>query len=399
MSELTITRPALHTAQQVIARHAARFRVLACGRRWGKTTLAVHEAIIVAASANRVAYCTPTYKMLREVWKLLLETLHPIVTASNRADGRLELLTGGVVEFWSLDNANALRGRSYDLAIIDEAAAVPYLDSIWQNVLRPTLTDRQGRALFCSTPRGRNFFWELYQRGQDGNPDWASWQQPTRTNPHLPLADLEQAQRELSERVWLQEYEAAFLEDGAGVFRRVRENATAAPQPPRAGHDYIIGVDWGKHADFTVMVVLDTNGTMVALERLTRIDYALQVATLHGLARRYRPLAIVAERNSIGDPLLEQLQRDGLPMQGFTTTNASKAQAIEALALALEQGTLTILDHPVLIAELLAFEAERLPSGMTRYAAPQGMHDDCVMALALAWYGCAKRVGRLLSYV
>ena len=102
---------------------------------------------------------------------------------------------------------------------------------------------------------------------------------------------------------------------------------------------------------------------------------------------RFNPVAIVAERNSMGEPLIEQLQRDGLPVQPFVTTNASKAVAIDGLALAFERGDISILNDPVLIGELQAYERDRLPSGMFRFSAPAGLHDDTVMALALAWYG------------
>jgi hypothetical protein len=87
----------------------------------------------------------------------------------------------------------------------------------------------------------------------------------------------------------------------------------------------------------------------------------------------------------MGEPLIEQLQRQGLPVQPFITTNATKAAAIDALSLAFERGELTILSDPVLVGELQAYEAQRLPSGMLRYTAPEGMHDDTVISLALAW--------------
>ena len=87
----------------------------------------------------------------------------------------------------------------------------------------------------------------------------------------------------------------------------------------------------------------------------------------------------------MGEPLIEQLQQDGLPVTPFVTTNATKAAAIEALSLAFERGEIEILNDPALIGELQAYEAKRLPSGLLRYGAPEGMHDDCVMALALAW--------------
>jgi hypothetical protein len=181
-----------------------------------------------------------------------------------------------------------------------------------------------------------------------------------------------------------------FLDDAGGVFRRVTNAATATETPAEKGHEYAIGVDWGKSGDFTVLSVLDiADKRMVALDRFNRIDYVVQRGRLAAMHERYNATVIIAESNSMGEPIIEQLQRDGLPVRGFTTTNATKAQAIEALGLAFERGDIRILPDPVLIGELQAYEMERLPSGMTRYSAPDGMHDDCVMSLALAWQALA----------
>jgi hypothetical protein len=128
---------------------------------------------------------------------------------------------------------------------------------------------------------------------------------------------------------------------------------------------------------------------MVAMDRFNQIDYSVQRGRLQALAERYHVESIIAESNSMGEPIIEQLQRDGLPVRGFQTTNATKAAAIEALALAFERGELAILNDPVLVGELQAYEMDRLPSGMVRYSAPEGMHDDTVMALALMWQGMA----------
>ena len=151
-----------------------------------------------------------------------------------------------------------------------------------------------------------------------------------------------------------------------------------------------MGVDWGKHNDFTVLTILDTTGEIprqAYTDRFNQIDYTLQVGRLKAVFDRFKPFSIIAERNSMGEPLIEQMARDGLPVQAFTTTNATKGQAIEALALAFERQEIEILNEPVMIGELQAYEMERLPSGMLRYNAPSGMHDDTVMSLALAHSG------------
>ncbi|MCB0246697.1 MAG: hypothetical protein KDI12_25020, partial [Anaerolineae bacterium] len=150
-------------------------------------------------------------------------------------------------------------------------------------------------------------------------------------------------------------------------------------------------VDWGKHNDFTVLAVVDMQtNELCYLDRFNQIDYAVQTSRLKALASRFQPVTIIAESNAMGEPIIEQLQRDGLPVQAFKTTNATKTAVIDALAMAFEQGAIRILNDPVLVGELQAYEMERLPSGMLRYSAPEGMHDDTVIALALAWSGVSN---------
>jgi hypothetical protein len=287
--------------------------------------------------------------------------------------------------------------------VVDEAAMVRELLEIWQLPLRPTLTDLSGGAWFMSTPRGLNDFWSLYQQGQDPlQREWASWQMPTSVNPYIRATELEAARLELPERAWSQEYEAAFLQiEGGGVFRGVSAVARLAPQVPIRGHQYVIGVDWGRTNDFTAISIIDaTLGEQVALDRFSEIDYELQTERLHGWAEAYKPVLVVAEANAMGRPLVERLQtgyarllgkpRPALPVWAFETTNASKAALVQSLGLAIEQGNLTLLDDDVQQSELLGFEASVLPSGMLRYGAPSGMHDDTVIALGLAWLGAQR---------
>jgi hypothetical protein len=184
------------------------------------------------------------------------------------------------------------------------------------------------------------------------------------------------------------------VEDGGGVFRRVRERATAQRQAAAvSGHQYSFGVDWGRSNDFTVIAVWDiTLRALVAFDRFNMIDYALQLGRLRAMYDTFRPSTIIAEYNSMGGPLVEALQGMNLPVQAFTTTNASKAMIIDALALGLEKGDVTLVNDPVLLAEMQAYESERLPGGLLRYGAPEGMHDDMVMAAALGWQAAATHI-------
>lgn len=393
---LTFSRP--HAGQQQIRSGAKRFNVVNCGRRFGKTKYGLELLIRPALAGYPTAWFAPTYKTLSEPWREAKKLLKPIASHVNASEHRIELITGGVIEFWSLTDSDNIRGRKYKRGLVDEAAMVRTLKESWEQVIRPMLADYAGDAYFFSTPKGRNYFYELFQRGQDPTRlDWASFQLPTSTNPFIPAAEIEAARLELPELVFLQEFLAQFVDDGAGLFRRVLAAATAEQQAdgkgrPKAveGHSYVFGVDWGKSGDYTVIAVVDvTLRQLVWLDRFNQIDYEVQKGRLRGLVDAFRPTAIVAEENSIGGPLIENLRQSGLPIQPFATTNASKKEIIDDLALKLETGALPILNDPVLIGELLSFEQTRLPSGLYRYAAAGNGHDDTVIALALANYAAS----------
>jgi Terminase large subunit, T4likevirus-type, N-terminal/Terminase RNaseH-like domain len=387
-NKIELNLPAPHPAQAKLIHAARRFNVLCCGRRWGKTVLGMDRLIHPALEGKPVAWFSPTNKLMSDAWRAVRTTLAPVTVDKSEQEKRLELIGGGVIDFWSLDSPDSGRGRKYAVVVVDEAAMISELSEAWQQSIRPTLTDLQGSAWFLSTPKGMNYFKALFDRGQDPErEDWVSWQMPTSANPYIQPGEIELARLDLTEAAFNQEYSALFVNWEGSVFRRVDEAATATEMnKPEPGHDYVIGCDWGRSKDYTVFIVLDTTAhAIVKMDRSNRTDYVVQVDRLKVLSDYWQPSQIIAEQNGIGQPVIEQLTREGLQIQPFTTTNASKAQAIEALALAFERADIRILNDPNLVSELVAYQAERLPSGLIRYGAPGGGHDDMVTSLALAW--------------
>ena len=374
----------------MVERDARRFNVVDCGRRWGKTKYGVRKACETMLQGGRVGWFAPTYKVLNDAWSEIKERLNSVTVRKDETDYVLEIMTGGSFEAWSLDKTeDAGRSRHYHRAIIDEAAMVPNLAAVWQKGIRPTLADWRGDAFFFSTPRGRNFFWDVWQRGQDPlHSDWASWQFPTASNPYIHPDEIEAARQELPERAFAQEWLAEFLADPGGVFRGVRACATTERCAPYQGL-FVAGLDWAQAHDFTVMVVMDAaTRRVVDMDRFNRIDWHVQRGRVKALSDRWGLSLIVAESNSIGSPNVEALQREGLPVMAFETTATSKPPLIESLALAFERQEIAILNDPVMVGELEAYEREVSPAtGRSRYSAPEGMHDDTVIALALAWHG------------
>jgi len=287
---------------------------------------------------------------------------------------------------YSADNIDAIRSENFNLIVGDEAARID--GDGWNDAVRPTLADCDGDEILISTPKGLNWFYNEWQRGKDQVNDYMSWTAPTNANPMPTIQKaFGLASTRLPERTFAQEWEAKFI-DGGGVFRRVRDASTLKEQAPEQGRQYVIGVDWGRSNDATVLCVMDAESKrQVYLDRMLDTDYASQRNRLIALANRYNDASIIAETNSMGQANIEALQNAGVYVTGFTTTNATKANAIQLLELAFERGDIALLDDENQINELMAYQSEKLPSGLIRYGSPDGLHDDCVMALAIAWQG------------
>lgn len=394
---LRVQLPKPHPAQERVIAEAKRFNVVDCGRRWGKTQLGIDRVLKVALQSKPTAWYSPKYKDGSMVWREMKSRCAPIITKQNEQERRMELLGGGSIDMWSLDSPDAGRGRAYAAAVIDEAALVPNLEQAWQQSIRPQLSDYRGGAWFLSTPKGiTNFFHSLYQKGLDPDlSEWAAWQMPTSTNPYIHAEEIEAAKEDLSDLAFAQEYLAQFVSWEGTVFRRILD---AVLTEEAKGKPAVIGVDWGRSNDYTAFVVISDAGEVLEMDRFRGLEYSLQRGRLAVLWERHGKPAILAEQNSIGGPVIEQLQKDGLNVKPFLTTNTSKTEAVEALALAFERGEIRIPNDPVLIGELQAFEGKPLPSGLMRYAAAKDGHDDTVMALAIGWQGIVMGRKRLKTF-
>jgi hypothetical protein len=326
--------------------------------------------------------------MLTEIWREANRILAPITVRRSAQDHRLEFVTGGVLEFWSLDNPDVARGRKYRRVVVDEAAMIPTLMDTWNYVLRPTLTDYGGDAYFLSTPKGRNGFWQMWQWGVDPlQSEWSAWQMSSYVNDKIDSGEFDAMKEALPEMAYRQEILAEFLEGQGAVFRNIKACMNAPTTTPEAhtGHTLIAGIDWGKQNDFTcISIGCRDCKCEVAKDRFNQIDYVFQRDRLKAIHEKWRPAAILCELNSIGQPNFEMLQRDGLPVHGFTTTASTKPPLIENMALAFERAEWQFQQDSVWTMELEAFERTvSSTTGRSSYSAPDGAHDDTVIARAL----------------
>ena len=326
-------------------------------------------------AAQPCGYFTPTYRLLEGTFKECLQTLAPIVKRSHE-NQFIEFVTGGIIEFWTLENPMAGRSRKYKRAIVDEAAFARNLWQLWTEGIRATLTDLKGDGWMMSTPKGKNDFYKFFMRGQSGEDGWMSWQMPTSTNPHIDISEILAAQKDLPELAFSQEYLAQFNDNAANPFGQefIRLcTGELSNEPP-----VVYGIDLAKSVDWTVIIGLDRFARVCYVERFQRPWNETKE-----IIRRLPYGAIKIDSTGVGDPITEDIQRDRSDVHAFKYTSHSKQQLMEGLAAAIHQRRL-VFPEGVITAELSNFEYLMTPTGV-RYTAPPGLHDDAVNALALAW--------------
>ena len=206
--------------QQEVKNDNARFKVLICGRRWGKTVFSISQLLEHASKPNqKVWYVAPTYRQAEQiVWTQLKDILRLKHWAKKLNETRLSanLINGSIIALKGADNYDGLRGVGLNFLCIDEFADVN--DKAWYEVLRPTLSDTQGKALFCGTPKGFNWAYELYKKGQVKDEGWSSWQYTTLDGGFVSVDEIESARADLDERTFKQEYEASFVTYSGSVY-------------------------------------------------------------------------------------------------------------------------------------------------------------------------------------
>ena len=331
-----------------------------------------------------VAWFAPIYDDLMENWRDVVHTLQPVIKHKDGSEHRIELITGGTIDMWSLHDRDSGRGRKYKRIVINEASKVKDLQYSWEYVLRATLADYSGDAFIGGTPKGFNYFATLCQQHETRD-DWRHFHYTTYDNPHIARAEIDELRATLPDRVFRQEILAEFIEDGA-YFQGVEQCAVIdAPDSPadHAGHAIMGAADWAKSNDYTVLTLACREcNRVVDWARFNQIDYRLQRGRLMDLHQKWNVLAWLVESNSIGEPNLEELQYSGLPIEGFATTATTKPALIEGLNSAFTQHGFQVPRE--FANELRAYEIIS-NSGRTKFGAPTGMHDDTVISCALAW--------------
>ena len=391
-----------HAGQAQIHACDARFRVVVCGRRWGKTFSGVNELVKYGWEHPDLPgwWVAPTYSQARKAFRTTLKYFESAIASKLASSSNMEIVlkSGGHLFFLSAERYDNLRGEGVGFMVLDEFAQMPR--AAWETVLRPTLSDTQGRCLFIGTPRGKNWAYGLFRRGEDTtdplNKHWAAFSFPTSSSPYIPDEEIEEARNVLPLDVFNQEYMAEFLDEAAGVFHGINlcvhgELYRHPAHTLHPDHRYVVGWDIAKHTDFSVISVLDTSTYrdgqatphLCHWERFNTLNYVIQMDQLETVARNFNAPVLI-DSTGIGDPIFDALAMRGLPVYGYHLSGTRKTALIQNLAVAIQSKSISYPPLKQLLQELSSYQYAISPSGQIQYGAPEGEHDDTVISLALA---------------
>ena len=235
----------LSAPQQTISNHSARFKVCAAGRRFGKSFLSINELAKFARKPNqRCLYVAPTYRQAKTViWEELKSQLYSVkwIKKVNESDLTITLVNGSTIAIRSADNKDALRGTKYNFIVLDECAFMG--EDVWYSVLRPTLSDTGGSALFITSPDGRNWIYDLWVNA-NAQEDWAAFSYSTIDGGNVPQEEIDAARRDLDPKRFEQEYEAKFIDTSSVIFYGFTEDNVVVKPVPEMRAPLHIGMDF-----------------------------------------------------------------------------------------------------------------------------------------------------------
>ena len=381
--------PPLHEAQQNVADSNARWKILCAGRRFGKSRLGVQLCLRTALAGKRAWWVAPTYSIARVGWRDIQESARSFPEALEPEISLVNMevkfpQTGGSIAVRSADTPHRLRGEGLDFLVMDEAAFVK--PDVWQQVLRPTLTERKGGALFISTPIGmNNWFYELWEMAE-GRDDWERFQYPSWSNPLVDKEEVEQAKTEVGSIVYAQEYLAEFVEAGQGLlkpewlkyfkekngmFFTGTENVAIDECTKFATVDLATSVD--ENADYTVIasMAVTPQGKILVLdvdrERRQAPDI---IPRIRQKMKEFDLQWVGMERAGFQLSLIQFAKRDGLAVKELRADKDKISRALP-LAARMEAGDLYFRQGAMWLPEV---ERELMTF-------PVGHHDDIVDAI------------------
>lgn len=377
-----------------------RFSVLVWHRRAKKSRSALSKQIMKILDRNEAGVCyyvLPTYRQAKQViWDALINDHVPKELYDKKNDSELAIYykNGVIQRFIGAEDFDKHRGTNPFDVVFDEFSEQP--EEIWTAIFQPVLMENGGSATFVFTPKGKNHSWKLTELARI-NPIWFVSIKGVKDTEVFTEEELTEVRINTPQALYDQEYNVAFLEGASQFFKRIHQNKYPKDYLLNEQGEFQLGVDLAKYNDWTVLTPFNLTTFIVhPQERFNQIDYNLQKAKIEAMARRYNNAKIWPDSTGVGDPIVEDLKARGLNIgnegEGFKFTESSRQNLLNNLAILLEQDKIKIPDDEGLIAELESFQYTLSETGKIKVRAPEGLHDDRVMSLALAVWGATQPI-------
>lgn len=376
-----------------INKGSEKYYALNIGRQFGKTLLGINQLLYWAINDRgcQIAWVTPVYKQGKKVFaELERATKNSGLFEFNKSDLRVTGF-GSSIEFFSGERPDNIRGNTFHYMVVDEMAFTR--PELWNEVLSATVMVKGRKVIFISTPKGKNHFHTLCMQ-PNYDPRYKYIHFTSYENPMIAPEELEERKRSLPDHIFRQEYLAEFIDNASGLFKNVRQSAGTWTK----GGKCYAGLDIGRADDYTVLTILNERGEMIYVNRWRHDEWNKIIDKVADVIRAYQAVTLI-EVNNQGDIFFEMLStRLRNLVNPFTTTSKTKPVIIEDLALAFEQSDVKVANEQWLIDELENFTYIYNPNTRSvQYSAPQGLHDDGVISLALAWH-CKKNYSKRGQY-
>lgn len=341
----------------------------------------------------------PTYELTSKVFEYVVRFLLAFdksfgqyISGGQGRPGQLKISESIWIQCKSTTEPMSLLGEELDLEIIDEAALIP--EKVYHQYIYPTTIakSRDTRTILISTPRGKNWFSNLFSILKEQN---AAFQFSTLDGVETDEVKLEAIRKVTPELLFRQEYMAEFVSDAGIVFRNIDRAITPYHEKEGLrGHYYVMGVDLGTVNDYTVITVIDRDShELVHWDRFRNIDYTQQKDLIRAKALKYNNARVIIDATGVGKPIYQDLRNSGVFVEDFTFSGKTKEELIGREIVFIDEGYIRVPNIPALIDELKAFEYKFINEKTgellktTKYGAPQGYHDDAVMSFGLAIWG------------
>lgn len=382
-----------------------KYIIASVGRQWGKTFLAINMLLkwVLEDNNSTSMWVAPIYsqskKVFQEMSKLLKET--GMTQSINKSELTITFINGSVITFRSAEREDGLRGNTLQYLVVDEAAYIK--DNVWSEVLRATVFVKGRKVLFLSTPKRKNWFYEMAMRGlSEDYPQYATFIGSSYDSPYITKEELKEAKMSLPDNIYRQEILAEFIDDSGEVFSNIKANCVLDEYKPKEQTErYYAGLDIGRANDYTVLTILNTKGEVVKIFRQRHNSWNVIVSEVVKHLREFNARCLI-EVNGVGDPIYEQIRKQYPNVEPFVTSSDSKQNIVEELILTLNEEKIKLPSpdlNPDLYKELSVFTYEYSPkTRRVKYGSPNGFHDDMVMSLAIA-NECLKKKINYGKYV